>query len=209
MPLTQPYSPHTPSTMRTSRGEIPVPARMALADFKQLDWPENERWELIEGAPCMSPSGTPQHQRLNLILASHLAALVEERGFVVLQDVDVLLPVQESYLRPDISVFAPGRIPDGTELPVRELPVLVVELLSPSTASIDLGPKLGIYDRAGVEEYWVADPATAALMIWYRDAAKPGPYRQATADPQGRVPSALLGTSLRIIREATSFRVTN
>jgi Uma2 family endonuclease len=207
MPLTQPYSPHTPSTMRTSRGEVPVPERMSLADFKKLDWPETDRWELIEGVPCMTPSGTFDHQDLSTTLLLYLSRHLGDAGYRVVSDVDIDFPASESYLRPDISVFPPDRIPDGSALPVKELPVLVVELLSPSTASIDVGPKLAIYDRAGVDEYWVADPATGALMIWFRDD-KQSSYKQATADPEGRVSSRLLGAALRIVREPNRFRVT-
>ena len=37
-------------------------------------------------------------------------------------------------------------------------PDLLVEVLSPSTARRDLGPKLKLYADAGVAEYWLVDP---------------------------------------------------
>jgi Uma2 family endonuclease len=191
--------------MRTSRGEVPVPEQMTLAEFERLDWPEEDRWELIEGVPCMTPSGVPEHQTLMLKFLVFLTDKLESQGYSILGDVDVVFPGQESYLRPDISVFAPDRIPHPTSLPVRELPALVVELLSRSTASNDLGPKLSIYERAGVAEYWVANPATGSLSIFAR--GDDGVYVEMHADSQGRVRSELLATSLRIVRDNHTFRI--
>ena len=36
-------------------------------------------------------------------------------------------------------------------------PILVVEILSDSTAIRDLGAKRKLYNRAGVAEYWIVD----------------------------------------------------
>jgi Uma2 family endonuclease len=40
----------------------------------------------------------------------------------------------------------------------------VVEILSPLTSRKDQNEKFRLYERAGVREYWVVDPA--ALSIW-------------------------------------------
>ena len=40
------------------------------------------------------------------------------------------------------------------------MPELVVEILSPGTKSIDQGQKRRIYERNGVLEYWLIDPAS-------------------------------------------------
>lgn len=41
----------------------------------------------------------------------------------------------------------------------RGAPTLVVEVLSPSTAQLDLGEKFDIYEKCGVREYWLVDQA--------------------------------------------------
>jgi Uma2 family endonuclease len=205
MPLTQPYSPHTPSTMRTSRGEVRVPERMALADFEKLEWEKTERWELIEGVPCMTPSGTFEHQHLSGILFSYLMGQLGSAGYFVVQDVDVRFPRQKSYLRPDLSVFAPDMPPAEGVVPIRQLPVLVVEILSSSTASNDLGPKLDIFGRAKVSEYWVVDPKTGGTMLFVSQDA--GGLSQQSSDSEGRVFSPLLGRSFRILRKGLTFKV--
>ncbi|MBR1761143.1 MAG: Uma2 family endonuclease [Schwartzia sp.] len=46
-------------------------------------------------------------------------------------------------------------------------PDLVVEVLSPSTAIHDRGIKKDAYERAGVKEYWIADPAAKSIEVYY------------------------------------------
>ena len=46
---------------------------------------------------------------------------------------------------------------------VHGAPDLVVEVLSPSTARYDLGHKKEIYEKHGVREYWIVNPANRSL----------------------------------------------
>ena len=48
-------------------------------------------------------------------------------------------------------------------------PDLVVEILSPSTASYDMGEKMGKYKRAGVREYWIVQADGARSIKWVFD----------------------------------------
>ena len=46
------------------RGELnmPLPEQETRYTYKQyLEWPEEERWELIEGVPCMQAAPSWQH----------------------------------------------------------------------------------------------------------------------------------------------------
>jgi Uma2 family endonuclease len=45
-------------------------------------------------------------------------------------------------------------------------PDLVVEVLSPSTAKRDRGEKKSIYEKYGVKEYWIANPADKSIEVW-------------------------------------------
>ena len=46
-------------------------------------------------------------------------------------------------------------------------PELVVEVLSPSSAINDRGAKKDAYERAGVKEYWIVDPAAKSIEVYY------------------------------------------
>ncbi len=45
------------------------------------------------------------------------------------------------------------------------VPEWICEVLSPRTASIDLGKKRRAYHRAGVAHYWIIDPTNATLTV--------------------------------------------
>ena len=44
---------------------------------------------------------------------------------------------------------------------------LVVEVLSPSTAKNDRGPKMRHYAEAGVKEYWIVTPIGKTVEVYY------------------------------------------
>src|SRR5699024_11563117 len=46
------------------------------------------------------------------------------------------------------------------------VPDLVIEIISPSTAKIDRMDKRLAYQRAGVKEYWIVDPANQLIEAY-------------------------------------------
>jgi len=48
-------------------------------------------------------------------------------------------------------------------------PDLIVEILSPSSASTDMKDKRKLYQRFGVKEYWVVDPLHKIVQIYKLD----------------------------------------
>ena len=53
------------------------------------------------------------------------------------------------------------------------IPILAVEILSPSTASRDRGKKRRIYQRAGIGEYWIVDSDARLVERWMPDDERP------------------------------------
>ncbi|OQA71638.1 MAG: hypothetical protein BWY32_03857 [bacterium ADurb.Bin243] len=48
-------------------------------------------------------------------------------------------------------------------------PDLIVEILSPATASKDIKIKFELYERHGVREYWIVHPSEKYLMVYKLD----------------------------------------
>jgi len=44
--------------------------------------------------------------------------------------------------------------------------VLTIEILSPSTTSVDRGRKRRLYGEEGVAEYWIVDPKRRQIEVW-------------------------------------------
>jgi Uma2 family endonuclease len=71
-----------------------------------------------------------------------------------------VLRFEGSEVEPDLMVrpVAPGA--DWDRAPV---PILIVEILSPSTRRRDREQKRELYADAGIAEYWLADPETRSI----------------------------------------------
>lgn len=130
---------------------------MSYADYQAL--PEHPRAEWVDGVVVMSPWGPrPEHQRVSRRLAN---VLEDALGLDVLESISIALPRNRERL-PDVVAFAE---PPHTELPVVETPVLVIEVLSPSTRSEDLLRKAPEYAEAGIGQYWVVDTDDRTIEV--------------------------------------------
>lgn len=153
----------------------------------------------------MSPAPTPFHQKFSLALARWMADQIDNMpGHELLQDEDVLLPGRQNYLRPDIGVFPADGL-DLNKVPISALPLLVVEILSPSTAARDWSEKKAAYSTAGVPEYWIVDPASGSLTIHVEPAD--GKYAQQFADAEGFLASPFFKRRVRVRFDGQSYKV--
>jgi Uma2 family endonuclease len=126
----------------------------------------------------VTPAPTPHHQKVILRLAVMLLDYVERHGLGwVLQDVDLLF-VTGQFLRPDLLVVpADGR--EGiTDRGVEVAPALVVEVLSPSSRSVDRVKKPRRYLDLGVPTYWVVDPSEGVVWMWDQETGPEAPRRE-------------------------------
>lgn len=73
----------------------------------------------------------------------------------------------DTMVEPDMSVIC-----DRSKIDKRECkgaPDLVIEILSPSTRRHDRLVKLGLYQRAGVREYWIVNPEDKTVQVMLQD----------------------------------------
>jgi len=72
----------------------------------------------------------------------------------------------ENVFQPDVLYFSPENYGVLTDAGCEGAPDLVVEVLSPRTQKIDLGPKKKIYASSGVREMWIIDPEVRRLDVY-------------------------------------------
>ena len=132
---------------------------------------DSNRYELIDGELLVSPSPTWTHQRAVGKLFLIIAPFVEAHGIgtTVFSPADLTLQSGQ-LVQPDLFVagMVGGKEPiDWSEFPV---PLLVVEVLSPSTARYDRITKRQRFQRSGVNEYWIVDTDARRIERWRPDA---------------------------------------
>lgn len=150
-----------------------LPARKTQATFADcLAWDEKEQAEIINGEIFMMAPPSRVHQEISGELFRQLANFLEGKRCKVYpapfavrlfekdgdrpEDVDTMV-------EPDVSVVC-----DKSKLDkhgCKGAPDLVVEILSPSTQRHDRLVKLGLYQRAGVREYWIVNPEDKTVQV--------------------------------------------
>jgi len=131
---------------------------------------DGKRHEIVDGEHFVTPSPTPVHQRVSRRLAGQLDDYFHGRsiGELFYAPIDVIF-TNHDILVPDLIVVAdPDLISKrGIEGP----PLLVVEILSPSTRRRDEGLKARRYAELGVEHYWIVDPERKRLECHRREGS--------------------------------------
>ncbi len=115
--------------------------RYTYADYRR--WPEEQRYELIDGVAYAMAGPSRRHQRLVGELYRQLANALEDHPCqVYIAPFDVRLPKADeadveidTIVQSDLSVFCdPGKLDDAG---ARGAPDWVIEVLSPATAGHD------------------------------------------------------------------------
>lgn len=138
--------------------------RFTYQDYLHI--PGDKRYEIIEGDLHMVPAPLTSHQKISRNIYQILWDLVrkENLGEVLYAPVDVVLS-EEDIVQPDILFISKSRLGILTEKNVRAAPDLVIEILSPSTKDWDVDVKRKIYEKYGVQEFWIVDPESRSLEV--------------------------------------------
>ena len=125
---------------------------------------DGKRYEIIRGRLYVTPSPRRAHQIISVRLERALENYFEPRGRMMLHaPIDVILTAHDIFV-PDIVVFDPKI--DDSERGIEHPPLLVVEILSPSTRGRDLRLKHVRYSELGIDHYWVVDPRELSLTCF-------------------------------------------
>ena len=169
----------------------PAPGSWTYEDLLSLP-DDGRRYEIIEGELYEMPSPSWAHSTVIANLITMLIPLMARLGGIWrTAPLDVFFqganPVQ-----PDIVVILPGGGARAVARSVEGAPDLVIEVPSPSNRGRDALTKRSLYARAGVREYWLADPEarTIEILTLDRDAL----YRVAVWSGDETPASPLLGS---------------
>src|ERR1043166_5685074 len=135
---------------------------------------DGKRYELLDGELLGSPSPTCIHQRAVLALYQRVHPYVREHRIGVTYLAPADLDFQSAQLlQPDLFVtpLQGGREP--LQWSEAGIPLLIAEVLSPSTALNDRNRKRRGYQRSGVGEYWIVDTDARLIEPWLPGDERP------------------------------------
>lgn len=134
---------------------------------------ESRKDEKINGVIYnMSPAPNFRHGIVNSNIHTIIKqGLKNSLCLVFMENLDFKYHPNENddYLCPDIMVICDRKYLKGGSY--SGIPKFIVETLSPSTAKRDKKEKKDIYEKVGVEEYWIVSPQ-GSLEIYYLEDGK-------------------------------------
>ena len=108
----------------------------------------------------MSPSRNHSYFRLNTGYS-----LKNQKRFSVFSELSLLIEGKE-YV-PDIAVYAPLKMSRSKDvLRMTEIPLLIVEVLSPTQGTQEILDKFEIYFTAGVQSCWLIEPVVGSVTVY-------------------------------------------
>jgi Uma2 family endonuclease len=143
--------------------------RLAPAEYLQWEAAQPDKHEFVDGEIFAMVGATRDHVTISL----NAAALLKEhlRGGpyrVYMSDMKLRVERANAFFYPDVMVTCDAR--DHRASTHLEHPMLIVEVLSESTAAYDRGEKFAKYRQlASLKEYVVVDPATRRIDCFRRD----------------------------------------
>lgn len=148
---------------------MPLPQENKKYTYKDyMTWPDDERWEIIDGIPYMQAAPSWQHQAvLGELYRQFSNYFVNKSCKAFSAPFDVCLEESEDsrqVVQPDIVIVCNQSKLKGTGY--FGVPSLIVEIISPSTAKVDRVTKFNKYRNVGVKEYWIVEPTNKIIQVF-------------------------------------------
>jgi Uma2 family endonuclease len=138
--------------------------RYTYKDYLQIE--DEKRYEVMEGGLIMVPAPLTSHQRVSRNIEVILCNFVKEKrlGEILDAPTDVVLS-EDVVVQPDILFISKERLNIIEEAAIMGSPDLIVEVVSPFSASYDTIEKRDVYEKHGVKEYWLVFPQEKVVEV--------------------------------------------
>jgi Uma2 family endonuclease len=141
---------------------------VSYAEYRELDVDDDYQYELLHGDLVKKSAPSPQHQIIVVRLTVALHRFCEQQqlgGEILVAPVDVVVD-EFNAPQPDVLYVSEARREIITADGIVGAPDVVMEVISPSSISRDRHLKRKLYERLGVQEYWIIDPNNAAIEVY-------------------------------------------
>ena len=167
------------------------PPKSMLEVWESL--PEGTLCQLVNNKLIMSPAPRDIHQVVLFDIAFALKSLLNRKqvGELRISPYDVYFS-EQNILQPDLLFIKKENLYRINDKGLIGAPDIVVEILSPSTSQLDYEEKKLVYERYGVEEYFIVDPNTTSVDSFF---LRDGIYEEPKS-VKGKINSKILGTEI-------------
>lgn len=164
-----------------------------------LEWDEDIRYELYNGVPMAMSCPTNVHQEIlgelfwqleNYLRGKPCRAYLSPFDVRLFEKEGDTLENVRTVVQPDLMVVCDRGKVDRRG--IRGAPDLVVEILSDSTRRLDRKVKLGLYQKAGVREYWIVDSKYYSITAYRRDNGENHDFQPHIYLPDADIPVGIL-----------------
>lgn len=150
--------------------------KMTYEEFRHMEIPDGDTsiYELINGNIMRRSSPQSRHQivQSNLIRSFGNFVFEKQLGRIMGAPMDVVFSDKDS-AQPDVFFVKKEREKiiewDGL---VWGSPDLIVEIISKGTGKHDRVDKYNLYEKFGVSEYWLVDPANQTVQVYFLEDKK-------------------------------------
>jgi Uma2 family endonuclease len=125
---------------------------------------DGNRYEVIDGILFVTPPPSPAHASILVSLMTALRPYVGAHGLGEIFDSRVGVVLGESQTEPDL-IVSQRPVPPPERWEDMPRPLLIVEVLSPTTARRDQTWKRALYMRERVDEYWIVDGGGRTVTV--------------------------------------------
>jgi Uma2 family endonuclease len=126
---------------------------------------DGNKYELVYGELWVTPGPTEQHNDIVARLTAILVPYVLAQGLGLVYHPRAVFRVgREVEVEPDEMVRRPHPDPDGS-WETAPLPILMIEVVSPSSRRRDYGEKRTLYMDRQIPEYWIVDGDRRAITV--------------------------------------------
>ena len=130
---------------------------MSREEFLELDY-EFGKAEWADGVAILMAAARNPH---SLLVGNVISAVISSlTGIRVIPE--VTLPLDDSVREPDLAIVPTPNYSPNWRIGI---PLVVIEVLSPSTRKLDMGQKADEYLAHGISQYWVVDPVAESIEV--------------------------------------------
>lgn len=133
---------------------------VTLKEFDTLIKDDLLNYELIDGVVLMSPRPSKTHQRISKRLVKMLDDVLTA-PCEALQEIELIL--KDTVLIPDLLVTCDNEQEEKSQTTP---PLIVMEIISPTSASRDHIIKRRKYEELGIKEYWIISPEEKCVTVF-------------------------------------------